>query len=63
MRKLAFRYRRVKEIYNTYKNNVGGEPGSHFIVHCCVQRYSDQQGSVSFEVLIRVTCDGIEPIR
>jgi len=25
MRKLAFRYRRVKEIYNAYKNNVGGE--------------------------------------
>lgn len=25
MRKLAFRYRRVKELYNTYKNNVGGE--------------------------------------
>lgn len=25
MRKLAFRYRRVKEIYSTYKNNVGGE--------------------------------------
>uniref|UniRef100_A0A8B9KK40 Eyes absent homolog n=1 Tax=Astyanax mexicanus TaxID=7994 RepID=A0A8B9KK40_ASTMX len=25
MRKLAFRYRRVKEIYNTFKNNVGGE--------------------------------------
>lgn len=25
MRKLAFRYRRVKEMYNTYKNNVGGE--------------------------------------
>ncbi|XP_023650511.1 eyes absent homolog 1 isoform X5 [Paramormyrops kingsleyae] len=24
MRKLAFRYRRVKEIYGTYKNNVGG---------------------------------------
>ncbi|GCC26340.1 hypothetical protein chiPu_0004756 [Chiloscyllium punctatum] len=24
MRKLAFRYRRVKEIYNAYKNNVGG---------------------------------------
>ncbi|XP_018079283.1 eyes absent homolog 1 isoform X3 [Xenopus laevis] len=24
MRKLAFRYRRVKEIYSTYKNNVGG---------------------------------------
>uniref|UniRef100_A0A2K6TJW2 Eyes absent homolog n=1 Tax=Saimiri boliviensis boliviensis TaxID=39432 RepID=A0A2K6TJW2_SAIBB len=31
MRKLAFRYRRVKEMYNTYKNNVGGEylTGSH----------------------------------
>ena len=26
MRKLAFRYRRVKEIYTTYKNNVGGNP-------------------------------------
>lgn len=25
MRKLAFRYRRVKELYNTYKNNVGGK--------------------------------------
>lgn len=25
MRKLAFRYRRLKEIYNTYKGNVGGE--------------------------------------
>ncbi|XP_071292374.1 eyes absent homolog 4 isoform X1 [Agelaius tricolor] len=24
MRKLAFRYRRVKELYNTYKNNIGG---------------------------------------
>ncbi|BFY99590.1 hypothetical protein BsWGS_02631 [Bradybaena similaris] len=24
MRKLAFRYRRMKEIYNTYRNNVGG---------------------------------------
>uniref|UniRef100_A0AAZ3PNT0 Eyes absent homolog n=1 Tax=Oncorhynchus tshawytscha TaxID=74940 RepID=A0AAZ3PNT0_ONCTS len=28
MRKLAFRYRRVKEIYNTFKNNVGGLLGS-----------------------------------
>ena len=26
MRKLAFRYRRLKEIYNSYKGNVGGEP-------------------------------------
>ncbi|MGH0169753.1 UNVERIFIED_CONTAM: hypothetical protein FKN15_077082 [Acipenser sinensis] len=25
MRKLAFRYRRVKEVYNTYKNNIGGK--------------------------------------
>ena len=30
MRKLAFRYRRVKEIYNTYKNNVGGGSSSLF---------------------------------
>ncbi|NXU87352.1 EYA1 protein, partial [Xiphorhynchus elegans] len=30
MRKLAFRYRRVKEIYNTYKNNVGGK---HAIIY------------------------------
>ncbi|KAG7261976.1 hypothetical protein CRUP_001209 [Coryphaenoides rupestris] len=28
MRKLAFRYRRVKEIYNTYKNNVGADPSA-----------------------------------
>ncbi|KAK6479499.1 eyes absent-like protein 2-like [Huso huso] len=28
MRKLAFRYRRVKEVYNTYKNNIGGVLGS-----------------------------------
>uniref|UniRef100_A0A669CSJ0 Eyes absent homolog n=1 Tax=Oreochromis niloticus TaxID=8128 RepID=A0A669CSJ0_ORENI len=41
MRKLAFRYRRVKEIYNTYKNNVGGLLGtlfnltlSHFFSNC-----------------------------
>lgn len=30
MRKLAFRYRRVKEIYNTYKNNVGGKLSFYF---------------------------------
>lgn len=28
MRKLAFRYRRLKEIYNSYKGNVGGESAS-----------------------------------
>jgi len=36
MRKLAFRYRRVKEMYNTYKNNVGGKyllPGSKCAFH------------------------------
>ena len=26
MRKLAFRYRKMKEIYNAYRSNVGGEP-------------------------------------
>ena len=25
MRKLAFRYRRIKELYNSYRSNVGGE--------------------------------------
>jgi len=25
MRKLAFRYRRIKEIYDTFKDNVPGE--------------------------------------
>lgn len=24
MRKLAFRYRRIKEMYNNYRNSVGG---------------------------------------
>ncbi|XP_021569667.1 eyes absent homolog 2 isoform X2 [Carlito syrichta] len=28
MRKLAFRYRRVKDMYNTYRNNVGGLIGA-----------------------------------
>lgn len=32
MRKLAFRYRRVKELYNTYKNNVGGTCGSLHLI-------------------------------
>lgn len=26
MRKLAFRYRRVREVYDKHKANVGGEP-------------------------------------
>lgn len=25
MRKLAYRYRRIKEVYNSYRNNVGGK--------------------------------------
>ena len=25
MRKLAFRYRRIKELYTSYRNNVGGK--------------------------------------
>ena len=28
MRKLAYRYRRIKEVYNSYRNNVGGKPVS-----------------------------------
>ena len=30
MRKLAFRYRRIKELYTSYRNNIGGE---NFIHH------------------------------
>lgn len=40
MRKLAFRYRRLKEIYNNYKGNVGGESKAHMkkiygVGYCC----------------------------
>lgn len=34
MRKLAFRYRRVKEIYTNYKNNVGGNSNTSVIQKC-----------------------------
>jgi len=36
MRKLAFRYRRIKDIYTTYRNNVGGLSLSlsHFSISC-----------------------------
>lgn len=42
MRKLAFRYRRVKEVYNTYKNNIGGKCGT------CVRRSGGPGPLVSF---------------
>lgn len=35
MRKLAFRYRRLKEIYNSYKGNVGGELTQHVTIFRC----------------------------
>lgn len=41
MRKLAFRYRRIKEIYSSYRNNVGGECRAFFT----------QSGSVMSTVL------------
>jgi hypothetical protein len=25
MRKLAYRYRKIKEVYNSFRNNVGGK--------------------------------------
>lgn len=31
MRKLAFRYRKVREIYDKHKSNVGGEWPSHLV--------------------------------
>jgi len=33
MRKLAFRYRRIKEIYTTYRNNIGGIRLSRYFGH------------------------------
>uniref|UniRef100_A0AAV2M8A3 Eyes absent homolog n=1 Tax=Knipowitschia caucasica TaxID=637954 RepID=A0AAV2M8A3_KNICA len=45
MRKLAFRYRRVKEIYNTYKNNVGGKES-------CFERISQRFGRRAVYVVI-----------
>lgn len=33
MRKLAYRYRRIKEIYNSYRNNVGGETAHWEIIN------------------------------
>ncbi|XP_038203503.1 eyes absent homolog 1 isoform X6 [Arvicola amphibius] len=50
MRKLAFRYRRVKEIYNTYKNNVGGKES-------CFERIIQRFGR---KVVYVVIGDGVE---
>lgn len=44
MRKLAFRYRRVKEIYTTYKNNVGGNPQQAMLLSTdlsCRNKFAD----------------------
>uniref|UniRef100_A0A2K6D4S4 Eyes absent homolog n=1 Tax=Macaca nemestrina TaxID=9545 RepID=A0A2K6D4S4_MACNE len=50
MRKLAFRYRRVKEMYNTYKNNVGGKES-------CFERIMQRFGRKAVYVVIG---DGVE---
>ncbi|KTG44138.1 hypothetical protein cypCar_00043940, partial [Cyprinus carpio] len=50
MRKLAFRYRRVKEIYTTYKNNVGGKES-------CFERVIQRFGR---KVVYVVVGDGVE---
>lgn len=51
MRKLAFRYRRIKEVYNTYRNNVGGEQESELCslvlsVKCLCSKVSRLQDEV-----------------
>lgn len=40
MRKLAFRYRKVKDIYNNYRNSVGGKSlfSFKFSIHIYFQR-------------------------
>uniref|UniRef100_A0A8D1N922 Eyes absent homolog n=1 Tax=Sus scrofa TaxID=9823 RepID=A0A8D1N922_PIG len=50
MRKLAFRYRRVKEMYNTYKNNVGGKES-------CFERIMQRFGRKAVYIVIG---DGVE---
>lgn len=37
MRKLAFRYRKVREVYDKYKNNVGGEYEQHAFSICTLR--------------------------
>ena len=37
MRKLAYRYRRIKEIYNSYRNNVGGKMSNELRSMACRQ--------------------------
>lgn len=54
MRKLAFRYRRVKELYNTYKNNIGGEFNSQnqfrmLIGLNCMAMNSHRGGNVTWK--------------
>ncbi|GAB0186722.1 eyes absent 4 [Grus japonensis] len=46
MRKLAFRYRRVKELYNTYKNNIGVWTFTGFGNR--IQNFLVNQGKLSF---------------
>uniref|UniRef100_A0A8D2AUP2 Eyes absent homolog n=1 Tax=Sciurus vulgaris TaxID=55149 RepID=A0A8D2AUP2_SCIVU len=50
MRKLAFRYRRVKEMYNTYRNNVGGKES-------CFERIMQRFGRKAVYIVIG---DGVE---
>ncbi|XP_008059379.1 eyes absent homolog 2 isoform X3 [Carlito syrichta] len=50
MRKLAFRYRRVKDMYNTYRNNVGGKES-------CFERIMQRFGRKAVYVVIG---DGVE---
>ncbi|MEQ2206219.1 Eyes absent 4, partial [Xenoophorus captivus] len=61
MRKLAFRYRRVKELYSTYKNNVGGKPTYMESVGCKLKRDIVQEGVYSFILSYReLKCEGLE---
>lgn len=48
MRKLAFRYRRLKEIYNSYKGNVGGEFASKLFFTCAA--LNDKMENSTMEV-------------
>lgn len=53
MRKLAYRYRRIKEVYNSYRNNVGGKQ--------CVSNNLQFFAWKLNEVVLELVLSGLEP--
>lgn len=51
MRKLAFRYRRIREIYTSYRNNVGGKAHSMALVEFSEERGGGQIVTETFPLM------------